>query len=478
MDPQYSGPSRRSRPQSQQPQVPPPLYVRPNADALMEEFDIELEDEDQPPPLYSTVFNAGRVPIQLGSRRAAPVTHEFYIKTGGKASKPWATLRLISQAESSDKAPRFFGGQVSGFVDIMLDNGGPQSVQAVTLILRGKIISTASFQGNYSIQYTFLDEQHVIWAKSSSSSTAPPSARKLEGNHSWPFSFPFPTQTEVRVRGGMQSYPIPQTFLERGTNISVQYEIALKVSHGFLRADSKLPINITYSPDIMPTPMSAIRQIAYRDGIAVPGPEIDFEGWHTISPATISGQLLQRAVEITCVLSLAKPLIYTRGTIIPLHLILGSNDTQALDILSSVKVVQVRLMQTLEYFQDPKNVAGGLEESEVITQAQWWIPQDPSAQSTGKRTLFGELHLPKDMQPSCSFLLLNIEYTVELIPFISPVFDSGQRPDHPVLSCRVKIGTVNAAGPIPKAVTSPPPRIKNALLERRAGELSGSSQLL
>ncbi|KAF9009611.1 hypothetical protein BDQ17DRAFT_1072921 [Cyathus striatus] len=315
----------------------------------------------------------------------------------------------------------------------------------------------------------------MIWAKSSSSGSSPGSAKKLEGNHSWPFSFPFPAQTEVSARGGKQSYATPQTFRQHGKSISVEYELILKISHGFLRADSKLHVSVTYIPDIVPPPLSEIRQLVCRDRIGVPGPEIDPDGWYTLPSTVISGQLLHRPVELTCVFSLARPLVYTRGTFIPTHLVLSSSDTQALDVLSSVKAVQVRLVQTLEYFQDPKNVAGGTEESDVVTQAQWWNPQDPSAQDAGKRTLFGELHLPKDMQPSCSFLLLNVEYTVELFPFISPVFESGQRPDIPVLSCPVKIGTVNAAGPIPKAVTSPPPRARTTnILSAQQGEIRGA----
>ncbi|KAF9000210.1 hypothetical protein BDQ17DRAFT_682484 [Cyathus striatus] len=311
---------------------------------------------------------------------------------------------------------------------------------------------------DYPIQHThhtFLDEQFMIWAKSSSSVPSSASAKKLEGNHSWPFSFPFPAQADISARGGKQSYLTPQTFLEHGKNISVQYELVLKVSHGFLRADSKLPVNVTYIPDSVPPPLPAIRQHAYRDRIAAPGPEIDPDGWYTLSSSTIRGQLLRRTVELTCVLSLAKPLVYTRGTFIPIHFALGSSDTQAIYVFSSPKVVQVRLVQTVEYFQDAKSLLGGTEEVEVITQAQWRVPEDPSAQNAGKRTLFGELHLPEDMQPSCSFLLLNVKYTVELIPFVSPVFEPGQRPDIPVLTCPVKIVTVHATGPIPKAVTTP-----------------------
>jgi len=43
----------------------------------------------------------------------------------------------------------------------------------------------------------------------------------------------------MRIKGEQQSCPIPQTFLERDTKGSVQYELVLRLTHGILRSDSK-----------------------------------------------------------------------------------------------------------------------------------------------------------------------------------------------------------------------------------------------
>lgn len=64
---------------------------------------------------------------------------------------------------------------------------------------------------------------------------------KLSGEYTWPFMLTFPK--EVTIRGQHQylskEYPTPRTFVEDGTNTSVEYELALRVTHGMLRADSK-----------------------------------------------------------------------------------------------------------------------------------------------------------------------------------------------------------------------------------------------
>jgi hypothetical protein len=41
------------------------------------------------------------------------------------------------------------------------------------------------------------------------------------------------------IQGEQQIYPTPQSFWERDTRGSVQYELVLRVTHGILRPDSK-----------------------------------------------------------------------------------------------------------------------------------------------------------------------------------------------------------------------------------------------
>jgi hypothetical protein len=69
---------------------------------------------------------------------------------------------------------------------------------------------------------------------------------KLSGQYSWPFLLTFPK--EVTIRGQHQylskTYSTPRSFLESEKNVSVQYDLVLRITHGMLRADSKFVFNI------------------------------------------------------------------------------------------------------------------------------------------------------------------------------------------------------------------------------------------
>ena len=136
---------------------------------------------------------------------------------------------------------------------------------------------------------------------------------KLSGQYSWPFLLAFPK--EVTIRGQhhylSKTYPTPRSFHECETNISVQYDMVLRITHGMLRADSKcvfffkkiviillnqfemyrLNVEVTYAPDSTPDPFSLLCEAAYRRNTTIPGPEEDPDGWFTLSHANIHGKL-------------------------------------------------------------------------------------------------------------------------------------------------------------------------------------------
>jgi hypothetical protein len=65
---------------------------------------------------------------------------------------------------------------------------------------------------------------------------------RLTGRHWWPFAFQFPT--EVSLSSGEfgaphHAFQIPQTFTERDSGATVQYDIILQINRGKLRADQK-----------------------------------------------------------------------------------------------------------------------------------------------------------------------------------------------------------------------------------------------
>jgi hypothetical protein len=71
-------------------------------------------------------------------------------------------------------------------------------------------------------------------------SSAPQTAKnKLSGRFEWPFEFPFPK--DFSVGGGTNALPYtsPQTLLERGVNVTVIYEIVVKVVSGSFKTKDK-----------------------------------------------------------------------------------------------------------------------------------------------------------------------------------------------------------------------------------------------
>lgn len=154
---------------------------------------------------------------------------------------------------------------------------------------------------------------------------------KFTGKYSWPFSFPFPSdlaQSEI----GSSTYPIspsttrsppsaqcpsdpkgietgsgvstrfalPQTFSEREAKASVHYELVLRMTHGMLRSDSKLLVQVVYAPAVTPPPASALRQLAYAERMCVPGPEIDPVGWLQLDPVAVKGKLHDKSTKLIC----------------------------------------------------------------------------------------------------------------------------------------------------------------------------------
>ncbi|KAJ3501070.1 hypothetical protein NLJ89_g9505 [Agrocybe chaxingu] len=305
------------------------------------------------PPRYSSVFQRDRRRHQDNRADEASgsglQTHEYHLKSGSRA-QPWATLKVLSKSSTkmsssasalssasgsgsrtSQKVAKFTSGDlVQGSLGLNLES--PQNINSINLSLRGRII-TSSYEGG---SYTFLEQSIINWTRSNGdprsllpepSSGSSPVARsnsnfstfptsnvrtkkydgKLSGDYAWSFAFSFPS--EVSMPGTSSSTcPAPQTFVEKGINGTVQYELVLRMTHGMLRSDSKLLVNIVYVPDITPPPSSVLRQLAYGENMGLPGPEVDPIGWHTLPPALVRGKLFnERNVKLQCTLSIANP---------------------------------------------------------------------------------------------------------------------------------------------------------------------------
>jgi hypothetical protein len=59
----------------------------------------------------------------------------------------------------------------------------------------------------------------------------------------------------------------------------------------FTHFSSRLKTAFGYVPNTRPDPPSLLRQLAYEEGSALPGPEVDPKGWKTLGPFVSRGVL-------------------------------------------------------------------------------------------------------------------------------------------------------------------------------------------
>lgn len=297
-------------------------------------------------PRYSALYSGTDQPSPLSptptSGFSCVTPHEYHMKT--TKGKPWATLSVISSASSPSNAPKFTTGQnVNGSVTFKLESADNINAVSISvsffqiprfqtntdytsvLQIRGTLITAANEAGFY----TFLDREIGLWSKSMGDprSTTPSSTKfngKLSGEYQWPFSFPFPT--EIPTPGSSESpaplSSLPQTFKERNSGASVQYELLVHISRGMLKANSKyisftsilhmifltagsrIQTPIVYIPSSVPAPASPLRQRAYRTHSPLPSPQADPNGWFTLPPSTFSGKVFNmRTATVQCTVS-------------------------------------------------------------------------------------------------------------------------------------------------------------------------------
>jgi hypothetical protein len=93
--------------------------------------------------------------------------------------------------------------------------------------------------------FIFLNLTQPIWAKSMVTPRMPSpsegaSSNKLIGHCVWPLSIPLPRMVTVPSGSGDErSFRLPETFLERNTRVSVQYDLTINVLRGMLRTDNR-----------------------------------------------------------------------------------------------------------------------------------------------------------------------------------------------------------------------------------------------
>jgi hypothetical protein len=281
-----------------------------------------------------------------------------------------------------------------------------------------------------------------IWSKSSDQGPS-----KLRGSNAFPFALSLPSTVSVDY----ENCSLPHTFVERHLRVSCSYQLALRIHKGKLRSDNHLTAPFAYVPMTSPAPPSSLRCAAYQGRMTIPGPSDDPSGWETLPGVGYSIGLNHK-------LSLARPLFYTRGTTVPLSLVIASSTAAT---PPSPRFIDVRIRRSVRFL-----LASGLSEvhEEDIGHAVWWysnphhrsqpsyaaFDDEDSDDCEGQVSLQGEIKLARDLKPNTAVgRWLNVSYAVVLFT------PSTDRSGRLLLEQPIQVATCHPKGPRAR-VYSPP----------------------
>ncbi|KAK0446292.1 hypothetical protein EV421DRAFT_1933470 [Armillaria borealis] len=381
--------------------------------------------------------------------------------------KAWATLALQSRAISADRIPLFWqGDNIAGSLTLDIDK--QDSIKMIKITMQGKLLT-----GQSSDSWVFLEETKVLWVRGmrnprvSSSSFNEDHRGKMVGKYVWDFSLPIPAQviTPPGSSSSMNSqgsgpFRLPQTVLEWNIRAGIQYELFVSIKRSRLHLTSSSTM-FGYVPLIRPNAPSLLRQLAYQENSPLLGSDADPDGWQRVSSFTVKGTVLKdREVQVNCVVSLAKPLCYTRGTVIPCFITLTSADTQALNLLAIPSCIPIRLRRHVtDYSPDfaPNSLTEFRQPNTMNIPKRWkvtsedlgtgvWRPVREDGQEHSKR-LNGEIKLSQNLS-TCVIGNFMVQYSVVVLPFSATAFVSKDS-EEPLAEFDVEIATAYASGPRP-----------------------------
>ncbi|KAF7324619.1 Rtt106 domain-containing protein [Mycena kentingensis (nom. inval.)] len=313
-------------------------------------------------------------------------TREFTYDIANYWKKPWAALCVRGNARLSRDVPVILEGtELSGSVWMRVKSAREAAaMKAVYVVACGDLITSATLP----LRINFFKVRKNVWSKTEGD--------MLVGEHTYAFSVQLPEYTnDSKVEGAR--YRLPHPFFERYSKIGIDYYLELHIEReGRLRADDTLSVRFGYFTMQRPSGLSLPRLLAHQRNTMLPGPYVDPEGWHLLETVDVKGRAFgHRDVDVKLTVFLAKPLCYTRGTVIPCAMTIETTDTLAADFF------------------------GALTSSGLFLErcARWWpSPPYQTPQSVKERYLLGELHLAKDLHPSTAMKQFRVEYSVVLFP--------------------------------------------------------------
>ncbi|KAK0223390.1 hypothetical protein IW262DRAFT_1366409 [Armillaria fumosa] len=346
--------------------------------------------------------------------------HRYEIYTSNR--KAWSTLALRSRAISADRIPLFWqGDDIAG--SLTLDIEKDDSIKMIKITMQGKLLT-----GQSSDSWVFLEETKVLWAREMGNPLASPSSfnenyrGKMVGKYDWDFSLPIPAEVTAppgssssMTSQGSGPFRLPQTLFERSIRTGIQYELCVSIKRSRFHPTSRIQTMFGYVSLIRPDAPLLLRQLAYQENSPLLGPDADPDGWQRVSSFTVKGTVFKdREIQVNCVVSLAKPLCYTRGTVIPCFITLASADTQALNLLAVPSCIPIRLRRHVtDYSPDfaPNSPTEFRRPNTMDVPKRWkvtsedlgtgiWWPVREDGQEHSKR-LNGEIKLSQNLKSTC-----------------------------------------------------------------------------
>ncbi|KDR85823.1 hypothetical protein GALMADRAFT_234914 [Galerina marginata CBS 339.88] len=376
--------------------------------------------------LHNPTMQTAPPPAGVGVARE----HHSFLETA--KGRKWLSMSVKSRATSAASLPIFFEGDtISGRVMVDLDQeehikGVSISIQAGTTLVGQE-------------EDLFLKEEQRLWTGS-----------KLNGKHSWPFTFELPKTVSLKENTKSRTFPLPPHFTERASPAYIDYKLVVTVKRGFLKVNQTLVTGFGYQPITLPDLPSPLRQMAYAERSPLVGPAGDPAGWKILPMIKIKGILFNtKQVEVDCTLAVATPLSYAVDSPIPLIITLSGEDPHALDVLAHPSAVQLRLRRSMATGREATDDDGARRADnhfvEDFGSAYFW-PSRQGAVGLNTRVMEGELELLKSLKPSFKFPNVTVRYSLDLLGFTATGFVANEDNDAVLLKEQVTIVTRQIIG--------------------------------
>ncbi|QRW17691.1 arrestin [Rhizoctonia solani] len=305
-------------------------------------------------------------------------------------------------APVGNKFPVYYdGGTVQGSVRINLES--PQTIRSVVVEVEGEL----QLPSAYDISPLWHEKQK-LW---DSSGSFDPRSIQSTGEWNWDFSFPIPTHFDNTVNGGSPRTKLPGF---------MQYRVLLFVKRGKYLSDLvELQTLFAYIPRERAPPPSPLRELAYHQGTAPPGPEDDPDGWKQCKTINAKGAIFgNREVNMTYRPYLANPTIYPRGGTIFYRIEVSGGDSQALDLLSSPSSIVVLLTREVQCKRFKETSPRGVDDHDADVRAiaqgvTWTLAGLPGDNDT--RFLEGEITVPPGTDSSVAVTPVQLNYSVTFV---------------------------------------------------------------